>query len=152
MFFSSEKIQRQAEDFKTFLTDLMHDQHITQEELGRELGVHQSTIAQWLNPKSDNHMPLMELANLQLPLLTEMLRFILRGKLIDLVFITSRLKTDGDISDELLKITSEVGDMAKRKELTRENIKILKRRASDLHELVHQIEVEIEEADKRGRT
>lgn len=149
MFFSSEKIQRQAEDFKIFFTDLLHDKHITQDELGRELGVHQSTIAQWLNPKADNHMPLIELGNLPISLLIEVIRFILRGKLLDLVFITSKLNTNGDISDELLKITSQVGDLAKRKELTRENLKTLNRRANDLHELVHQIQAELEAADKK---
>lgn len=147
MFFASDKIKRQSEDFKILITEIQHDEEITQESLGAELGVHQSTIAQWLNPSTDNHLPAFELANLPNSFLLPALKFILRGKLLVVEPLKYMAQINGEISDELLKIMSKIGDMAKNKELTRSHLKLLKKHAADLHELVHQIDLELEAAE-----
>lgn len=146
MFIYSEKVQRQAQDFKAVLVDAQHEAEITQEAMGREMAVKQPTVAQWMNPTSDHHMPAFELANLPKEILKPLMCWLLKGKMLDVMPVCIVTQLNGAIDDELLKMTTQIGEMAKRKELTPENLKVLHRRVDDMKTLLQQLEAEIHKA------
>jgi transcriptional regulator with XRE-family HTH domain len=114
MFFSSERTKHEADAFKYRLVDLLHELKITQEELGRLLGVSQPAVAQWLNPKTDNHMPAFLLAALPDPPRAMLLRWMLREtetSVTERIPVIGELR--GDMTEHLIAAQTMLGEIAR---------------------------------------
>jgi len=114
MLFSSERIQRKGNEFKEFLTDRQHEAELSQEAIACALSVKQNTISQYLNSKTDNHLPAFALPLLPKPLALEAMRTLAKDIeciVVPRVQIVGR--TDGKLDDELLDIDVIQGDIIK---------------------------------------
>lgn len=149
MLFSSERIQRKGNEFKEFLTERQHEAELTQDAIASELSVKQNTISQYLNPKTDNHLPAFVLPMLPKPLALESLRFL--AKDVECVVVPRaeiKGRTDGSLDDELLDIDVIQGDIIK---LRKKNLQACMSKLDQLASVIEKMRVEVMDIESKNR-
>ena len=141
MSFKNPAIKRRAEDFSRELK-MRCDEEGGVEEVAFQSSIPQSTMRSYTNPDTEVNMPSILLGELPIPLMSYLMRWISRGRL--LVIPTDFEGLDGKIDDELDEIMEEIGKLfAEKREGTVKNLAIAKVIISNLVHLSFRMEVEL---------